>query len=163
MKTLRTTALLLTLTLFFASCSEENDATDNEINFVSVEIPNDFKAPGNGRVNSEDIDEVTFEVTVITEDGTESVGYGRMIFPDDESISSFELSENIFTETGLDSDFWVNAVSDFSAGRVDATNGGCNCKELYEKGEGRGNCRLRCWGGVVIAVGVVVGAVLTNV
>lgn len=158
MNKLRKTALLLGLIMFFTSCNEENDALESEIEFVSVDIPEGYKSSENGRGTEEE--ELTFEVTVMAENGVSSIGYGRMVFPDDESISSFELSENIFAETGLETDFWVNAASDASGGRIDATNG-CKCKDL-PRGNGRGNCRLRCWGGVVIAVGVIVGAAITQ-
>ena len=120
---------------FFHHSNDEAQSIEEEMKFESVNIPSSYKSSNSAaRTNSDEIDDMTFEVTVTSPEGIESTGYGRMIFIGDQSISSFELTSNIFEETGINSNFWVDAVGDFSNGRT--AEEVCNCSGL-KKGGGK--------------------------
>ncbi len=150
--------LLLSVILFECTENSEINAIEENNNFISIAIPEDYQAESKGErtaENDEDADDITLDVKVIV-DGKEVVGKVRMIVHSDDKLSYFAVSENIVSETSLSPDYWVDAYkSSLEGGRVAKTTGKCNCSG-YDKGDGRGKCRANCIIGIATTVIVVI-------
>ena len=159
MRNLRTMLFTMLFAMAFMACDEQGDLTSAEPEFVEVSIPDAYKSSVNGRTSSDDIDDIIVDVQITTTDGREIVGKVHLVMPDDESLAYFALTENLLTETGLSADYWVEALSSNSNGRIDRTQGcfgDCSAKGR----EGRGTYRAECWLGVALKIAQIVAIVV---
>jgi len=153
---------LLTATLFavvFVACNEQTEVTPSEPEFVEVAIPDAYKSPSNGRVSSDDVDDLIMDIQITTTEGKEIVGKVHLIMPANESLSYFAITENLLEETGLSADYWIEAFNSNSNGRI-ARGEGCfaTCRGMA-KGEGRGTCKAECWLDIAVKVATIVALV----
>lgn len=150
------------ITIVFAACNEQGEVTPLEPNFVEITIPDAYKSLSNGRIPSEDIDDVILDVQITTTDGREVMGKIHLIMHDDETLSYFAMTENLLAETGLSPDYWVEALNANANGRIDLAQG-CftNCSEMYsDDRKRRRGCKAECWLEIALAVAAIVVAAI---
>jgi hypothetical protein len=159
--------LLLALSIMF-SCSNDSEITPvNE--FTAIEIPQSFKAKSNSNksTNNEDDFEVeTLDIEVTDKDGNIAIGQIRFTMPENhgEYLHKLEITGNIFEETNLSPDFFVNQKSLKESGVLQKSSCIASCHSTYtdkdgKKISGRGWCKAGCWAKIVAAVAASVAAV----
>jgi hypothetical protein len=155
------TMLFLLLSISFCGCnqdSEINTIEENIENFISIDIPKNYKAESLGErtsENEEDIDDVTLDVKV-TVNGKEVIGKIRMVVHSDNKLSYFAVSENIVEGTTLSPNYWVEAYQgSLEGGRITKITGKCDCSG-YDKGDGREKCRANCIIGIATTIIIVI-------
>lgn len=160
--------LLLTISVLF-SCSKDSEIT-TALEFTSIEIPQSFKAKSNlnkSTNNEEEFEVETLDIEVTDKDGSVSIGQIRFTMPENNSeyLQKLEITSNIFEETNLTPDFFVNKTS-LNQSKV-LQKGSCiaDCQKQFtdkdgKKIKGRGWCKAGCWADTVIKVaGIVVGII----
>ena len=160
MKNLRTMLFTMLFVITFMACDEQSNLTLTEPEFVEVSIPDAYKSSTNGRISSEDVDDVILDVQIITTDGKEIVGKIHFVMPDDESLSYFAMTENLLQEIGLSADYWIESFnSSNSNGRIARTQG-CfgDCPERGTAGSG--TCRAECWLGIAVQIATIVAVIV---
>lgn len=138
------TIALITLGVF--ACSKETvEEPEVKTAYIDVPIPNKYLS------QSCDVECETTEndIIVTTKDGRQIEGKVRITSPIDnpDYLIQFELSSNIFQETTMDPNFWVE--NDNSPYRLKAS---CiaSCHDEYTNDDGskvksRGACKAGCW------------------
>ena len=155
--------LLVSATLFYA-CDEKTEVNPKaELEFIEVTIPNAYKSATNDKSSSNEVDDVTMDVEITTIEGKEIEGKIHLVMPDNESLSYFAMTENIFAETGLTPDYWVEALSANTNGRLLKPQG-CfgNCTAKFGKGgkkNGKGACKANCWLDIAVKVATIIKAI----
>ena len=151
---------MLLIALLFWRCNEPSSVIE-DLRFNEVAIPNNLKTDiTNGRVSSQDIDIEEIEVKVITDDGKEVIGKMRFTIPigEDNTLINFEMTNNIFQQTDLTPDFWIDYDNNMETedGRVANETADClkGCND-YNRGGGRGACKFGCWATLAIQVAMV--------
>ncbi len=129
--------------LIWYGCTEQPEIAEPE--FVEVVIPDAYKSNSNSITASDEVDDLVLDVLIITTDGKEVTGKVHLIMPDNETLSYMAMTQNIFDETGLTPEYWIEALQTNSDGRISRTKGGCfaKCRDM-KKGEGRGTCKAEC-------------------
>lgn len=158
---------ILILFVIFAwinsGCKKEQDIQADQEIFTNVMLPDFMKS--NLKIESVVFEVVEAKIIVLDESGSEVHGYIRFTLPDsnDESIIKLEISNNIFEQTSLKSDFLIIAQE---KGQLDATKSSCvaSCQEKFtdadgNKIKGRGWCKAECWAQTIIKAAAVVVAI----
>tara|TARA_B100001250_G_C19685008_1_gene737634 strand:+ start:108 stop:602 length:495 start_codon:yes stop_codon:yes gene_type:complete len=154
------TLMIIVLTVG-VSCDDSTNDVTTSLNFVEVKIPDSYQALPSGRTASEDVDDEIIDIKVQTVDGKEIIGKVHLVMTNDQTLSYFAVTENILEETGLTTEYWIEAMNASSNGRIVKTHG-CfsDCNDDYEKGEGRGLCKAECWLDIALKVAPIVIAVI---
>ena len=165
MKNLKFSKLLMLLIITFVAwgCNDQPEVVE-DLSFNEVAIPNNLKTDlSNGRISSNDFYVEEIDVKGITDDGREIIGKMRFTIPvgEDNTLIKFEMTNNIFEQTALTPDFWVEYDNNMNTenGRV-AGIGTClkNCQG-FEKGDGRGWCKAGCWAELALKAAMVAIAI----
>jgi hypothetical protein len=106
------------------------------------------------------IDEIDVQVT--KEDGSVVLGKIRLEVPvgDEETLVKLEMTTNLFQQTDLTTDFFVNYDENSN---LKGTMGIGTCLKAcnsIEKGEGRGWCKAGCWGELALKAAAVAVAII---
>jgi len=141
------------------SCSEKNDEEQINYDFVDVEIPSYLTST---LKSTTEADTVVMDIKVTDDNGNEVIGKMEFLIPVDEdnTLISFRMTSNIFEDTDLTTDFWVNS-EDESSLKSAMGIGTClsKCNEM-EKGEGRGWCKGGFWAELAIKAAAVVATIV---
>jgi len=159
----------LLFAIAFAACNEQEDLVASEPEFVDVVIPELHKSHNsNGRTSSANSDIHEIDVKLIKEDGTEVLGKMRFTMPD-QKLEKFEMTDNLFDETGLEPDFWVDYKSNSttsSRSYSDSCIADCHDEFTDDEGnkiKGRGWCKAGCWAKTAAKVAAAAAAVIVAV
>lgn len=153
---------MLVLLVAGISCHEQNDTAVLSDEFMDVYIPDAYKAGlASGRADYAS-EEVIREIVVIKPTGEKIYGKAKLTLSvEGEHLIKFQMTQNLFQETGLTPDFWLEGFSKLEGGKTTILNIGdclskCNSLEKSEKGW----CKAGCWIGFAASVAVVVIAIV---
>jgi len=137
------------IALLFWRCNEPSPVIET-LRFNEVAIPNNLKTDiTNGRVSSQDIDIEEIEVKVVTDEGKEIIGKMRFTIPigEDNTLINFEMTNNIFQQTDLTPNFWIDYANNMETEDSRVANETADCLQGcngYNRGGGRGGGRGAC-------------------
>jgi len=151
------------------SCSNDSEITPvNEL--TEIAIPQFFKAKTNSSKSANNAEEFvveTLDIEVTDKDCNISKGQIRFTMPENhgEYLEKLEISDNIFEETNLSPDFFVNKTSLKQSGALQKGSCKADCHSTYtdkegNKIKGRGWCKAGCWADTVIKVAGLVVAIV---
>lgn len=177
MNKLKFLVMALLLATFFVSCDNEKEALlpQTQSQFVDIAIPNTYKTNNStARTDSDEVDDVTIDVKIVTTEGKAVIGKIRFVMPDDGTLSHFSMTENLLTETGLTADYWVQALKKQTGLQKVQRTMGCfsDCRKIPKKNEpdangenvgvnkGRGECKAGCWLDVAVKAASIVAVIV---
>lgn len=163
--------LSLTLTVIF-SCSNDSKSIQSD-EFTSIEIPQSFKSKTNVKEsinNNKEYEIETLNIEVTDKNGNVAIGQMRFTMPENhgEYLQKLEITSNIFKETNLEPDFFVNQQNLKTSGVLQKASCIADCHKAFtdkegNKIKGRGWCKAGCWAKTVATVALAVAGVIKAV
>ena len=139
MKNIIFAGTIVLLAMFAWNCNKQVEEVKPETEFTEIAIPNNFKSNLKSVGNTKLYEDA---ITIVTKDGKEVYGKVRFTFPEnnnDCSVVKIELSDNIFNETGLSTDFFKSYYS------LKSTNDVAECFGHCEDRKHPGWCKAACF------------------
>lgn len=160
--------LVVVATLVF-SCSDSQETMNND-EFLEIEIPTQFSSKSQAdyaKGSSNDLDVQVMTIQVTDKEGNVSTGKIRFTMPESHGdyLHKLEMTSNIFEETDLKPDFFINKINLARSNVLQKGSCIADCHKQFtdkdgNKIKGRGWCKAGCWVDTLVKVATVVVAVV---